>query len=678
MRDFFSVTLIAQSCSAALIGALLLYFAKIYQRKYLYYWAYSFLCLMLFLLGAYFAVFMLAQNYDPSSVLRMGNLFVMSTFGYLQIGFLVIGTLSFVNNTSINKKTLIRIFIACLMISLLITFFKNWSEADSQLRYFVRVGLRYLIAGIACIGTAIYILKNDPKPLIGKQLVTIGFFTYGFEMTFLGWLTAENYIFGSSLLLSVMASYHGLFELLLYPMIGASLVVWLLEVERQRGLQVMEKLQHLNHTDGLSGLPNSAALNKHLSDWSRFAKQQEKITLALFGIDQMQRINDGDGIKTGDQLLSLFAKRLEFLSTGFRFHGRLHGDVFVVILGGYGKEQQSRVETLRKSLSRPFKLKSKTYHLEVSSGATKAEPNMANEQVLLRANQALQSAKANGGKQSKIYRKGIKLKGHTDLLFENELRTAFKQKQFEIYYQPIWSDKNTIICFEALIRWNHPTKGVLAPNSFLYLVQQLGLMVELDFWVTEQAIKQVKIWRKTNLDAAKVTINLSADTIQNSQIVEHIKACSLKHRVTTQNITIEITENTAMHNVESGKSTLNELRKLNIQIAIDDFGTGYSSLNYLRTFPSDVIKFDRSFVSDTSNQLINQEILKALIPLCHQLGKKVIVEGIENRSQYDQLNHHQVDGYQGYYLCYPVTEQEASKMLQISKKSFIKKTMKAH
>ncbi len=632
---------------------------------------------MLFLLGAFFGVYMVEQAYAPSSVLRMSNLFVMSTFGYLQVAFLVIGTLSFVKDTNINKTTILRLTIACLLIALFVTFFKNWSQADSELRYFIRVGLRYLVAGIACIGTAIYILKNDPKPLIGKQLVTIGFFTYGFEMTFLGWLTAENYLFNGSQLLGLMAPYHGLFELLLYPMIGASLVVWLLEVERQRGQVATEKLQHLNQTDGLSGLPNSRALNKHLKDWSQLAKQQEKLTLALFGIDQMQRINDGDGIKIGDQLLTSFAKRLEFLSTGFRFYGRLHGDVFVVILGGYGKEQQNRVETLRKSLSRPFKLKSKTYHLEVSSGLTQVQPNIPTDQILLHANQALQAAKLNGGKQSKVYRQGIKLRHNTDLRFENELRTAFKQNQFEIYYQPIWSDKSTIICFEALVRWNHPTKGLLAPNAFLYLVQQLGLMVELDFWVTEQAIKQTKLWRKINMEAAKVTINLSAETIQQGQIAAHIKACSLKHRVTTQNITVEITENTAMHNVESGKSTLNELQKLNIQIAIDDFGTGYSSLNYLRTFPSDVIKFDRSFVADSHSHQINHEILKALVPLCHQLGKKVIIEGIESRSQFEQLSRFQVDGFQGYYLCNPVTMQEATKMLQISKKSLLKKALKA-
>ena len=670
MPEFFNMTVLIQAISAVLIGWLLYHYAKIYQRKYLFYWSYSFFSLTIYLLGVYFGLVMVQLQYGPSSISRLSNLFLMSTAGYLQIGFLVIGTVSLVNDTNINKKSILRLLMACLLVACFITLFKNWSPDAEDLRYLVRIGARYLIAGMAFIGTAIYILKNDPNPILGKKLVTIGFFVYGFEMAFLGWLTLENYLFDGSDLLLIFAPYHGLFELLIYPFIGVSLIIWLLDVERIRSQQSFEKLQNLNQTDGLTALPNQQALHKHLLNWQKFADSDARLTMTLIGIDQMQRVNDAEGIKRGDELIVMLAKRLEFLCTGrFRFYGRLHGDVFVIVSSGYGKTQLHNAEKLRKSFSRPLKIKNKIYHLEMSAGATQLEPSDTIEKMLHQAGQALQLSKQAGGKQFKEYFAGLKLQLNADLTFENELRVAFKMKQFEIHYQPIWSAENRIICFEALIRWNHPKRGLLTPDSFLYLVQKLGLIIELDHWVAEQAIKQIRSWKFINPDAAKVTINVSAETVQDSSIVQHIKSCLKKEQIAAQDITIEITENTAMHNVESGQNTLNQLRKLGLSIAIDDFGTGYSSLNYLRTFPSDVIKFDRSFVSDLENISINQEILKALIPLCHRLGKKVVVEGIENKQQFEQLNDLSINGFQGYYFSYPITQEQARKMLLMSKRN---------
>ena len=201
------------------------------------------------------------------------------------------------------------------------------------------------------------------------------------------------------------------------------------------------------------------------------------------------------------------------------------------------------------------------------------------------------------------------------------------------------------------------------------MVQSLGMMIELDHWVIEHSIKQVRSWKYTNPEAARITINVSAETIQNGEVIRHIKDTLSREQVDASLITLEITENTAMHNIESGRNILTRLQKLGIQIAIDDFGTGYSSLNYLKNFPADVIKFDRSFVSDPKNQTINEEILKALIPLCHRLGKKVVVEGIETKQQFEALRNMTISGFQGYYLSHPIHAQAAKKLLIMSRKS---------
>ncbi len=672
MRDYFSVTLIFQSISAVLIGWLLLHFARLYQRTYLFYWSISFFCLTIYLITVYISNQFTTYNLDPSSPLRLINLFMLSLAGYLQIAFLMTGTITMVRGATISKKAFIRILIVCMLIAASVTLFKNWTEASSasNLRYLVRVGLRYLIAGIACIGTAIYILRNDSNPLLGKKLVTIGFFVYGFEMAFLGWLTLENYLFGESAVLMILAPYHGLFELLLYPIIATSLIVWLLEVERMRRQQSFEKLQNLNQTDGLTGLPSQSALHKHLQTWQQVAQPEDRLTLTLLGIDQMQRFNDAEGIKKGDEIIITLAKRLEFLCIGgFRFFGRLYGDVFVIISSGFGDEQLKKAKKIRHSFSRALKIKNNTYYLETSAGSTEVKPDMDIEITLHQASQALQLAKQSGGKQHQLYQPGLRLSLNTDLIFENELRAAFKREQFEIYYQPIWSSENTIACFEALIRWNHPKKGLLTPNAFLTLVQELGLMIELDYWVCQQAIKQIRSWQFINPTSAKVSVNFSAETVQNGHLVQFIENCLTTEKVHAENLTLEVTENTAMHNIESGQSTLTELKKLGVQVAIDDFGTGYSSLNYLKAFPSDVIKFDRSFVSDRKNQQINIEILKSLVPLCHRLDKKVVIEGIENKAQFETMQTLGINAFQGYYLSYPITAREAQKLLIMSKRS---------
>jgi len=299
-----------------------------------------------------------------------------------------------------------------------------------------------------------------------------------------------------------------------------------------------------------------------------------------------------------------------------------------------------------------------------------AELNETNDlkKALYNANICLQSAKDNGGNSSVVYVKGMQIKRSLNSELENELTLAFKHDQFEMYYQPIWStQKQIIVSFEALLRWNHPTKGILTPDAFLYALIELDKMKKLDLWVLKTVIKQINKWQKQGLDSVPVAINISPETLECYDVIERILTLTEKYKVNKNLLTIEVTENTAMNNIESGKVTLTEISDLGLNIAIDDFGTGYSSLNYLKTFPSDIIKFDRSFITNLQENDINHEILKSLIPLCHRLNKKVIVEGIEKIEQADILNELNITGYQGYLYSYPITSEKATKML-INKK----------
>ena len=664
MGSYFEMTLLMQVISALLIGWIMLHYARVYEQNYLRLWSFSFGSLAVFLLGAMLASFLIKAEFSNTSVARLSNIFVFTLAGYLQIIFLLAGTRELVQRKTVSKQFFVRWVGVAVVLALFVTFYKIWSAEVSVTRYSLRIGTRYAVAGIAFLVTAVFLYRSDPKPMLGKKMVTICFAIYGLEMLVLGGLTFDYMLNPNNPYIRSFIAYHGLFELVIYPMIGISLVIWLLEVERERSLEAAEQLYYINRTDGLTGLANRQGLQQHFQNWQRNAAKQSRATFVLFGIDQLQRINDAEGIKKGDQLLISMGKRLSIVLEDARFHGRLHGDVFVAIFDGYNKKTPQKVEEIRQQLSKAINYNGQDYHLEMSAGVVEVESGLTLEKVLHMANQTLQTAKAQGGHCTVVFGENLKLAMVSDLAMENELRAAFENNQFELLFQPIWSaQQKRIISFEALIRWNHPEKGLLLPDSFLHILRQLGLMEELDLWVLNAAAQQISHWQQLQLEEVNVAVNLSPETIQNHLFVERIIEAIHTYQINKEALTIEVTENTAMQNIESGKNTLSQLRSLGLKIAIDDFGTGYSSLNYLRSFPSDVIKFDRSFVRDLHNGDTNHEILMALIPLCKRLHKKVIIEGIENQIQLDIVENLNIDGYQGFYFSYPVTSDKAALML---------------
>ena len=664
MDGYFEMTLLMQVISALLIGWIMLHYARVYEQSYLRCWAFSFGALAVFLLGAMLASFLIKAGFSNVSPARLSNILVFSLAGYMQIIFLLAGTKELVERKPVGKKFFIRWISIAAFLALFVTFYKIWAEGVSVTRYTLRIGMRYLVAGAAFLVTAVYLYRSDPKPILGKRMVTIFFTIYGFEMVLLGGLIFDYMISPNNPYVLSFVRYHGLFELVIYPMIGLSLVIWLLEVERERSLEAAEQLYYINRTDGLTGLANRQGLQQHFKNWQRTSGKNARSTFVLFGIDQLQRINDAEGIKKGDQLLITMGKRLSIVLEDASFHGRLHGDVFVAIFEGYNKNTPQKIEDVREQLSKAMHFNGQDYHLEMSAGVVEVDTETSLEKVLHMANQTLQTAKSQGGHCTVVFGENLKLAMISDLAMENELRSAFEGNQFELLYQPIWStQKQRIISFEALIRWNHPDKGLLLPDSFLHILRQLGLMEELDLWVLNTVAKQISHWQQLQLEAVNVAVNLSPETIQNHLFVERIIEAIHIYQINKDSLTIEVTENTAMQNIESGRNTLSQLRSLGLKIAIDDFGTGYSSLNYLRTFPSDVIKFDRSFVSDLHSGDTNHEILMALIPLCKRLKKKVIIEGVENQLQLEIMNNLDIDGYQGFYFSYPVTSDKAALML---------------
>jgi diguanylate cyclase (GGDEF)-like protein len=665
MGSFFAITLVAQAISSLAIGFIMLYFSNSYKQSYLKYWAWSFFMLAFFLSSAYVSTVLNDYQLAFDSPIKLFNVFILSLAGYSQVAFLLFGTASLLQDQRMSSRLIKLTFTTVIALSLFVTFFQAWDETAATLRYLTRIGGRYLIAGVAFIWAAVTILKHHKNKITGQRMVVVLFIVYGLEMLILSGFTMEFYIRGHSAFLFPFANYHGLFELMIYPMIAVGLVMWLLEVERERSLTASNILYNLNKTDGLTGLPNRQALIQCHKSWKSEGDPNDSCTLVLMGVDKLQRINDSEGIKAVDRLLILLSQKLEVIFSQAKFLGRLHGDIFAIVINGSQEQNIDRLKSVKETLTKPIKLENKAIQLKLSAGLVTLSLKESLDESLHKGNLSLQVAKEKGGNCVVAYDESLNLKKSPDLALEEEIRMAYKNEEFVLYFQPIWSKhRNRIVSFESLIRWDHPKKGILPPGAFLHGVMQMGQQRLMDLWVLKTVIKQLNTWQQKGLNLVNVSINISPETLETNEFVQSIIFLTNKYQIDKSLITIEVTENVAMKSIESGRNVLSEIESLGVQIAIDDFGTGYSSLNYLKTFPSDIIKFDRSFITQLQKDDTNHEILKSLVPLCKRLGKKVILEGIEDEVQIDIVSELEVDGFQGYYFSYPVNSNQAADMMK--------------
>ncbi len=660
---------IAQAISALFIMAVMYHYSRVYQRQYLKLLAFSFLSLCLYMLSAFVDSLLAEQQGGQNQSLITVNVLVLISCGHLQILFLLLSTRELVCQRTISMRSILLLMAACLLLAAFCTFYAANDPDAAALRYLLRIGVRHLAAGVAFVTVAVLIWRFSHQFSVGKRIVTLCFLFYGLEMIAIGALTTVYFLRSQSDYLILVVTYHGLFELLIYSMIGIGMVIWMLETERQRVRTSQKKLSYLNKTDALTGLANRQGLKRFLKQWQASA-QDHQLQCVLLGVDGFQRINTADGIRRGDEVLIYLARRLSALAERAAFVGRLNSDLFVVLMSTKQPEQLDPIEELRLGLSRPFRLSQQIYHLDFSAGVTALDTASSLDIVLMETNIALQSAKQSGGKHCCLYSSELDLPEFSPILIEHEVRDAFSYDQFTLYFQPIWSvETQSISGFEALVRWKHPVKGLLTPDAFLPVLSQLGLMSQLDLWVIRRACMQLSNWdAKLKEKHITLSVNLSPQTLEDDRFCSELSALLKMYRLEPDRLTIEITENMVMQNIETGTQTLSKLQNLGAQIAIDDFGSGYSSLNYLSSFPSDCIKFGRSFVSEISRDDPRYDILYAMVPLCQKLGKRVVIEGIETAEQHALIESLLVDGLQGYLYSVPVSEDQAISMVESEQK----------
>lgn len=423
--------------------------------------------------------------------------------------------------------------------------------------------------------------------------------------------------------------------------------------------QIIEKLAYF---DALTGLANRTLLRDRMFKALQSAKRKnEKMGIVFLDLDHFKLINDTLGHSIGDQLLIYISKILTQESRGSDTIARLGGDEFLILLPSVKNiaDVEKFALKIQKALEHKHDIGTHQLYITSSIGVAVYPDHGENCDELIRnADTAMYEAKNNGRNKYKIYSQTMGSYVDKQLNLEQDLTDAVKSKdQIEVYYQvKIDTNSKEIIGAEALVRWNHPENGLIFPDDFIYMAESTGLMVELGNLITEQAISMVKELNEFGLVGAKMAINLSARQFQDSSLVPFISATLKKYSIDPSQVEFEITETISMSNMTNTLRILTQLREIGVSIAIDDFGTGHSSLAYLKKFPINTLKIDKSFVMGIVDDDEDRVIAQTIISMAHSLGLKTVAEGVETKEHVDMLQNMECDILQGYYYSKPISK----------------------
>ena len=429
-----------------------------------------------------------------------------------------------------------------------------------------------------------------------------------------------------------------------------------------------ERVKHMALHDALTGLPNRILLEERLDNALIQARQDwSKIAVLFIDLDRFKHINDSLGHHEGDQLLIEISARLHDVIGGTDTVARLGGDEFVIVLGHISSAQDVNrtIEKIQQHFQVPVNLALQDVYITPSIGiALYPDDGDSPIQLMKNADAAMYHAKDLGRNRAQFFNQGLDEFIQERLLLENALQQAMQEEQFELYYQPqVEVTTNRVIGAEALIRWNHPEKGVIAPDAFIPLAEETGLIVEIGKWVLDSACQQLSLWNQQGFSDFIVSVNLSALQVQQRDFVTEVSDIICAHNVQPEHVDLELTESMIMRNAEETITALDKLHKLGIQISVDDFGTGYSSLSYLKRFPLDKLKIDRSFVQDITADLDDAMICRTIISMAHNLNLKVIAEGVETKEQLALLDSYGCELYQGYLYSRPIPAADLTQHL---------------
>ena len=428
-----------------------------------------------------------------------------------------------------------------------------------------------------------------------------------------------------------------------------------------------QRIHRLAYYDGLTLLPNRTLFQDRLYNALLHAERnQQWVVLMFLDLDRFKPINDSLGHAAGDRMLKEVAQRLLGCVSEDNTVARMGGDEFTLLLQARSTREGALnqaihvAEQILTSLAQPFTLEGREFFISASIGiALSPQDGQELSQLMKNADTAMYHAKERGKNNFKFYQAEMNATALQRLELESDLRHALEQGQFCLYYQPQFSgDGKRLTGAEALLRWQHPQRGLVAPGEFIAVLEELGLVVEVGDWVLAEACRQFVAWQRDEVRLPKISVNLSARQFTAGQLDQRIAETIRDSGIAPAALELEMTESILMEDIEQALQTLARLKRLGVGIAIDDFGTGYSSLNYLKQFPIDVLKIDRSFVDGLPDGEQDAQIASAIIAMAHSLKLAVIAEGVETQAQLDFLRDHGCDEIQGYLLGKPMPPEQ--------------------
>lgn len=427
----------------------------------------------------------------------------------------------------------------------------------------------------------------------------------------------------------------------------------------------MEKLAYI---DNLTELPNRNALINMLDSIMLTIRKDEIIGIMEIDLDNFKILNDSLGASFGDELLIDVTHRLKQVLDENDYLARIGGDEFAILTQNLEDEisYEEKIKQVRKVFTYPFMLSTKECFLTVSIGVVFAPNDGKTSQTLMKNVDVAMNVAKEKGKNNYVYFESSFNDRLTERIeLESDLRNALVRNEFELYYQPqIDLASQKVIGFEALIRWNHPTEGLMYPDDFIHLAEETGLIVPIGEWVIYTAFRQMKKWEDEGYNNITMAVNISTRQFTDVNFVDMVYNAVEETAVNPNNIELEITESVFLNDFKYTKDIILKITELGVKFSLDDFGTGYSSMNYLKTLPIENIKIDKSFLEAVVNDGSDQKIVQAIINLANDLNLRVIAEGVEHSEQEEFLMKSDCKLAQGFLYSKAVPEEEAEKFLR--------------
>ncbi|WP_320893190.1 EAL domain-containing protein [Stutzerimonas stutzeri] len=433
--------------------------------------------------------------------------------------------------------------------------------------------------------------------------------------------------------------------------------------------KIEERLRYLTHYDDLTGLANRGLLKERLQEaCQRVRRNGRNMAVLYIDLDRFKLLNESLGHEAADALLREVSRRLSQTLGEADTIARLSGDEFVVLLDAYGSLSglAHLGSRLLQRIRKPIVIGEQELVISASIGVSLLPDNSRDAEVLLRqASTAMQQAKHLGGNTLQFFTDRPQASGMHYLQLENQLRKALEVGQLEVFYQPRLSlADDSLEAAEALVRWRHPQRGLVTPADFIPLAEETGLIIPLGEFVLREACRQARRWQQEGLADIRVSVNLSVKQLRQGNFVSLVRQVLEETGLPPAMLELELTESQLLDDIDNAISISEQLRALGVKLAIDDFGTGFSSLSYLKRFPVDYVKIDRSFISELEHSSQDAAITRAIIAMVHSLERKVVAEGVETQAQMDFLKANHCDEIQGYLLSPPVPALQFAELLR--------------